>query len=179
LKDDVHSQFGNAEISNAVFTVADDVSIPVVISYTLKVQNYAQRTGKRLFLAPSLFETAKQARFTAGTRHFPVYFEFPWSEFDHVEIVLPKGYELDHPDAPATFNFPPIGSYGVKLAISKDNKLVFDRKLVFGTNEGMLLFSPDVYPQMKKIFDAVHEADSHMLTLKVAQPAVSTAGAGN
>lgn len=179
LKDEIHSQFGNADVSDMAFSVVEDVSVPVAITYKLKVANYAQRTGKRLFVAPSFFEASKQARFSASTRRYPVYFEFPWSEDDHIEIELPKGFELDHADAPSNFKFAPVGSYSVAMALTKDNKLVVDRKLVFGEGGEVLLFPAEVYPAVKKIFDRVHEADSHLLTLKVASAAPPATGAGN
>lgn len=67
----------------------------------MKVQGYAQHTGKRLFVTPAIFEAGFSSRFTRENRQHPIYFDYPWSETDIVNIQLPDGYHLDHGDAVA------------------------------------------------------------------------------
>jgi hypothetical protein len=143
----------------------------VGIRYHVKVQGYAQRTGKRLFLSPAFFEAAMAARFSAETRQLPIYFAYPWSESDVVSIQMPEGFTLDHADAPAPIPFAPIGNYAVKILVKQPNNVLeYHRELVFGSDK-VLLFDIPAYPAIKEIFDGIHEADSHMLTLKAATPA--------
>jgi len=46
------------------------------------------------------------------------------------------------------------------------NFIEYHRELVFGSDK-VLLFDTPAYPAIKEIFDSIHEADGHMLTLKV------------
>jgi hypothetical protein len=107
------------------------------------------------------------AAFTSATRKYPIYFHYPWSEEDYVEVKLPPGYELDHADAPSPVEFAPTGGYNVKIQISSDKRLLYSRKLAFGNN-GRLLFPVATYQALKQVFDAIHQADMHAITLKQA-----------
>ena len=166
LRQELKARFGEFEITNVKFSGSDDAAKGIGVRYHIKVEGYAQRSGKRLFVTPAFFEAALAAKFTASTRQLPIYFSYPWSETDTVNIELPEGYSLDHADAPAPVPFAPIGSYSVKIFIKKPNNVIeYHRELVFGTDK-VLIFGTNAYPAIKEIFDRIHEADTHMLTLK-------------
>jgi hypothetical protein len=173
LKETLKRRFGDFEITAANFHAGDDVAKPIGYSYHIKVNNYAQRTGKRLFLAPGFFEAGTAARFPESRRQYPIYFEYPWSETESVDIQLPAGYELDHADAPGSIIFAPAGSYKIRISISKSNVLHYQRDFTFGEN-GMILVDAEKYAILKHIFDTVHEGDQHMLTLKAKATAEGT-----
>ena len=103
--------------------------------------------------------------FHSATRKYPVYFHYPWSEDDSVEVKLPNGYELDHADIPGTFSLGGEGQYNAKAQISSDHRITYTRQMAFGT-KGSIYFPADAYPALKKIFDVVHESDTHTITLK-------------
>ncbi|HEX4808237.1 MAG TPA: DUF3857 domain-containing protein [Bryobacteraceae bacterium] len=171
LKAGLKRRFADFELSAVKFHAGDNVSDPIGYTYHIKVNNYAQRTGKRLFVAPAYFEAGMGARFPESKRQYPICFEYPWSEADTVNIKLPTGYELDHADAPGQAKFAPAGSYSVKMAISKsDNMLHYKRDFVFG-EDGTIMVDAQNYGILKRIFDAVHEGDGHMLTLRASAPA--------
>lgn len=169
LRDDLKHRFAEFELSNAVFHLAPDPAKGLSITYHIKVHGYTQRTGKRLFVMPDFFAIDIGPRFSDGVRHQPIYFRYPWSEFDSIELQLPEGYVLDHGDAPASFSFLPVGKYTVSVSITKTNKIKYARELVFGS-DNFLLFGPQQYSQLKQIFDRIHEADNHMLALKAEAP---------
>src|ERR1039457_6641871 len=56
---------------------------------------------------------------------------------------------------------------GVAVLFAAEEPLLYSRNLVFGNN-GAIFFPPTVYPQIKKVFDTVHESDMHAITLKQA-----------
>ena len=165
LKDSLKHHFADFELSAVRFGVGDNVANPIGYTYHVKVNNYAQKTGKRLFLTPAFFEVGRGPHFPESNRQYPIYFEYPWSEMESVDIQLPAGYELDHGDAPKSLNFAPAGSYKVAMSISKDNVLHYKRDFVFGEN-GLIVVDAQNYAILKKIFDIVHDGDQHMLTLK-------------
>ena len=63
---------------------------PFIYKYHVRVPEYAQRTGKRLFLQPGFFLKGIDPMFSAGTRRYPIYFHYPWSEEDKITIDLPN-----------------------------------------------------------------------------------------
>jgi Domain of Unknown Function with PDB structure (DUF3857)/Transglutaminase-like superfamily len=166
LRNLVRSQWGGAELSDLKIENVTDQFKPFIYSFHLKVPGYAQRTGKRLFLPPSFFQQGKSQMFTASQRKHPVYFHYPWSERDEVEISLPTGYELDNAEAPNPIVSGDISWSKPQVAITKDGKtLVFRREFMFGAG-GNILFPVTTYENLKRLFDAYHQLDSHAITLK-------------
>jgi hypothetical protein len=166
LKEAMKARLSSAELTNIIIENATDPIKPFVYKYHVRVPDYAQRTGKRLFFQPNFFSKGISALFSAGTRNFPVYFHYPWSEEDKITLTLPKGYSLDNADRPAPINAGEVCKYEVKIGITQDQRtLVYDRTFFFGGNE-TVLFPVEIYPQIKRLFDEVHKADNHMITLK-------------
>ena len=165
LHETLKEKFAEFELTKVQFHVPPDVSKGLSILYHLKIEGYAQRTGKRLFVAPAVFETGSHSRFTEADRKLPIYFYYPWSEIDNIQIQLPEGYRLDHADAPGGLNFQPFGAYRVKISVTTTNKILYERGLTFGKDQ-VPIFEPKAYSLLKQIFDGIHAGDTHMLTLK-------------
>jgi Domain of Unknown Function with PDB structure (DUF3857)/Transglutaminase-like superfamily len=156
-------RISNAEISEVKFENVTDPFKPLVISYKVRVQGYAERTGKRLFLQPSFFEKGVSPLFPTSERKHDVYFKYPWSEDDNIEINLPSGYALDNAESPGDLAFGDLGHQKVKISVTKDQRmLIYKRQFRF---TGML-FPKDSYPNLKRAFDAVRKVDDHTITLK-------------
>jgi hypothetical protein len=68
LKEAVKGRLSSAELSNIVIENADDPVKPFIYKYHVRVPDYAQRTGKRLFFQPGYFNKGIEALFSAGTR---------------------------------------------------------------------------------------------------------------
>lgn len=167
LRESVKQRMSTAEISNAVVENLEDHSKPIIHRYTVRVPNYAQKTGKRLFLQPGFFEYGNKPLFSSAERKFDIYFRYPWSENDSIEIELPKGFALDNADAPAPLaDTGKIGSLDTKISFDQaNNRLIYDREFYFGGN-GMVLFSAKSYNALKGLWDGFHKIDSHTLSLK-------------
>lgn len=167
LKEMVKTRLSSAELTNIVIENATDPVKPFVYKYHVRIPEYAQRTGKRLFFQPGYFHKGVEPMFSAGTRRYPIYFHYPWSEEDEITIQLPKGYTLDNADRPAPINAG-ISKLEVKMGISNDQTtLHYNRSFFFGQRE-VLLFTVDKYEVLKRLFDEVSKADNHMITLKQA-----------
>jgi hypothetical protein len=137
-----------------------------VYKYHVRVPDYGQRTGKRIFFQPAFFQKGISALFSAGTRTYPVYFHFPWSEEDRVTIALPKGYALDNADRPAPVVAGGVCKHEIGMGVTKDEStFILTRTFFFGGNNS-LLFGVNTYEPLKQLFDAIHKADNHMITLK-------------
>jgi hypothetical protein len=145
--------------------VTDPVK-PLIDSFHVRIPGYAQRTGKRLFLQPAFFQYGVGPLFTTTGRKYPIYFHFPWSEDDRIDIELPPGYALDSPDAPSPFGSGKISEYKPSLSVTSDGKkLVYKRAFYFGGG-GSVLYPVESYPQLKVYFEALHKQDNHTIALK-------------
>ncbi len=167
LKEEIKKQISAAEISNISIENVNDSEKPFIYQYKIRVPNYAQKTGKRLFLQPGLFEYGSNPLFSSATRKYDIYFNFPWSEADDIEISLPKGFELDNAENPSDIADPSkIGSLKIFIGVDKDVTLLkYKRDFYFGGG-GKILFPVAAYEPLKNLFDAFHKTDSHTITLK-------------
>jgi hypothetical protein len=142
LKEMVTKRLSSAELTNIVIENATDPVNPFIYKYHVRVPGYAQQTGKRLFFQPGYFEKGVNALFSAGTRRYPIYFRYPWSEEDKITITLPKGYALDNADRPAPISAG-ISKHEINMGLSQDNvTLHYNRNFFFGQRD-VLLFGVD------------------------------------
>ena len=167
IKDELKRQIGIAEITGLSIENFDDNSKPLTYQYNVRVPNYTQKTGKRIFIQPGFFEYGSTPVFSSETRNYNIYFPYPWSEYDEIEIQLPKGYELDGVSSPGNVSDPSdIASLNVGMSIVRaSNTLRYRRNFHFGGG-GNILFPIESYKPLKALFDAVQKADAHALSLK-------------
>jgi hypothetical protein len=166
LKEEIKAKMSTAELSGIRIENISDSSRPLIHAYHIRIPGYAQRTGKRLFLQPAVFQRGAAPLFSASERRYSVYFHYPWSESDELLIDLPTGYSLDNADAPASFGSSGISEYNPAIAVTKDGRsIIYKRQFFFGGG-GNILFPVTAYAQLKTYFDQLHKQDSHAITLK-------------
>ena len=166
IKEEIKGQMSSAEISNIKVENVMEYNKPLVYTFHIRVPDYAQRTGKRLFLQPAFFQHGKGPLFATNDRKYPIYFHYPWSEEDTVNIELPKGYAFDNADAPAPFGSGKISDYKVTIQVAKDGSfLIYKRNFFFG-GDSTILFPVTSYSPLKGYFDMLHKEDNHSLALK-------------
>ena len=171
LKNDFKARLGSAELTDVQIENVTDPVKPFAYSFHVKVPGYAQRTGKRLFLQPSFFQHGRGPLFPTAARRHDVYFHYPWSEEDHIEIALPEGFALDNPEAPAKLTAGELSTYEPVAQMSTDGRtLVWGRKFYFGASRkaggSSLLFPTASYPSLKAYFDTVSKQDDTTIALK-------------
>ncbi|MDQ3801725.1 MAG: DUF3857 domain-containing protein [Acidobacteriota bacterium] len=167
LKSEIKTRISTAEISEIGIENLMDAEKPLVFQYKIRVPNYAQKTGKRIFLQPGFFEYGTNPLFSSATRKHDIYFHYPWSEQDAIEIRYPKTFDLDSADTPGTLGDPQrITLLDINMKADRANAvMLYERKFHFG-GKGQILFQPASYQPLKGLFDAFHKADSHTITLR-------------
>jgi hypothetical protein len=166
LQKDIEAQFPGAEVSRIEIDNVTSSELPLTWRYHIKIEGYARRTGKRLFLQPAVLQRGRPARFTETARQFPIYFHYPWTDIDHVTIKIPQGFELDNAEMPASIPMDKVGHFKISAAYNKTRReLTYQRELVFGQNLAVL-FPVAAYQAVKTVFDMIHSADDHVITLK-------------
>ncbi len=167
VKEEIRSRISTAEVSEMTVENFDDNTKPLVYFCRVRIPNYAQKTGKRLIFQPGFFEYGVSPLFPSASRTHNIYFAYPWSEHDEIEITLPDGYVPDNPDAPAdVFDGSKIGFLKITMGLVKNaNKLTYKRDFYFGSGKSVL-FPVAAYPLLKDLFDLFNKADSHQITLR-------------
>ena len=181
LQESIAKQLPGAEISGIVWENLRGNALPLVVRYKVKVPGYAEVAGSRIVLTPDYFDHGKPALFSAEQRHYPIFFDHAWAEHDNIEIVLPEGFSLEAPSAPADVG-DPSGALGVRYQVAykpKHRRLSYHRDFALGGN-GAIAFQAASYPAIKALTDAITRSDEHSLVLKPkpAAPPSDTAPAG-
>jgi hypothetical protein len=167
FKEEFKQRMSAAEIIDLRIENLEDPSKPLAYSFKVRVPNYAQRTGRRLFFQPGFFEYGSSPAFSTATRTHNIYFPYPWSENDDIRIELPENFELDNAEAPPTIaDQSKIGMLDIRMSIDKaGHALICKRRFYFG-GDGKILFPVSVYQPMKDLFDQFHKADTHTISLR-------------
>ncbi len=166
MKKRIEAEHGEVEVSNIKIENVNDPLLPFHYTYQVKIMNYAQRTGKRLFFQPAFFEHGHRARFENAERKTGIVFQYAFSEIDQVRIEMPEGYELESPEAPGSAKLANVGDHSIEISVEKLGKaIVTNRNFVWG-KEGQTVFNREAYTQLKAIFDEIHKRDEHLLTLR-------------
>ncbi len=167
LKSEIKRRMSTAEVSDIQMENVSESGKTFIQQYKIRVPNYAQKTGKRIFLQPGFFEYGESPLFATATRRYDVYFNYPWSENDDIEIEMPKGFALDNADVPAPLaDAQKISSLSIKIGVDdKANTLKYQRKFFFGGGNNTL-FPSASYKPLKSLFDEFHKSDTHTITLK-------------
>jgi hypothetical protein len=154
------------EISNVETAENKDSSIPFSVSFSIKARNYGIKSGSRHFCQTAFFQLSSNPLFLLSDRVHPIYFQNPWSEIDDVAFKLPSSLEPELIPTPSVVNAGQLANF--RSSITFDDKtrvLRFRRILEFGKNE-MILFPTSEYGDIKGLFDAIHIADSKVISLK-------------
>ncbi|HUK88989.1 MAG TPA: hypothetical protein VLZ81_01210, partial [Blastocatellia bacterium] len=129
-------------------------------SYESLSPTSASSTERRLLLRPAVLARKDESLFSSDTRINKVYFHYPWSETDRVNIEIPDGLTPEQLPDDVTID---IGALNYRASFHRDgNTVVYERKL----SVNGIVFDVDEYPTLKAFFDRVHQADQSVLSLK-------------
>ncbi|MBM3759380.1 MAG: DUF3857 domain-containing protein [Acidobacteria bacterium] len=145
LRKRLEGRYAGAKITNLKIENAGKPVGDVVVQFDIEMDNYAQRTGKRLFFQPAFFQYGDQPLFTAAERKMPVMFREAYTEQDTIRFRYPEGYALDHAEIPGTVNLGGVGTFKMSGSVSnREPLLTMNRELVWG-EKGTLFFDPKLY----------------------------------
>ncbi len=165
-KKQLEAQYPGAQITDLKVENADQPTGYFTVTYTIQIENYAQRLGKRLILQPGFFQYSKKPIFTASTRKHPVQYGHAFTDVDAVTIEIPEGFVIDAADMPGTTKLGEIGEYTFSATYAKETRtLRAKRNLMWGKGGG-LWFEPKAYPSLKQLWDRLHSTDNHQITFK-------------
>lgn len=174
VRDLVQEHLKLAELTEIKVENADAPLEPLKMSFHLRVPEYADRTGTRLFFQPAVFQKNVPRTFTAATRVTDLIFSYACINSDLIRIALPEGFSLEAAAAPGSFNIGELGNYATAISVrKKGTEIVYERTF---TRRGLNI-PAKFYKAVQSAYDMIHERDAHTLTLKhgdAAKPSAAT-----
>ena len=126
---------------------------PLTAVFNVEVPEFASAAGKRLMVPTALFQPKQKRVLKNGTRKFPVYYNYAFSEDDHMNLHLPEGYTLETLASPQT-----AATKFARYTTSANTKgayLNLERSLRFNG----VFFQPDRYEELRNFFAKVQAGD--------------------
>jgi hypothetical protein len=132
---------------------------PVVVTFDIEVPNFGATTGKRMILPLDIFVGHSGSAFQHETRKHPIYFNYPYQEYDQVFFQLPKGYDVEKLPVTARETID-VGRYASSWT-QQSNLIVMQRRFALD----WFFFQPTDYPRIKDFFSKVHNDDEESAVL--------------
>jgi hypothetical protein len=156
------SEFSLPTYDVVSFSYTEDNSrrLPVIHeTLVLKVNNYAQETGRRIFVNPNILTRSSEKLTEDKDRRLPVEIREEYQHVDSVQIAIPDGYEVESMcrDLQLENKF---GKYK-RTTVVKPGKIIFmrDREQFSGR------FPVKDYPEIEKFYNDMYEADHTSIVL--------------
>jgi Domain of Unknown Function with PDB structure (DUF3857)/Transglutaminase-like superfamily len=127
---------------------------PVVREYLHVVSpNYANLSGKRLFISPNLFDKSTTRLAADSARKYDYVYNYAYKDVDSISIKIPAGYQ---PEAvPADIHIDSkYGKYNCSVKVSAD-KITYYRS----REESVNRFAPSDYQGLVKFYEQLYKAD--------------------
>lgn len=132
---------------------------PLIGEFNLKVTGWVSGAGKRALLPVGLFGASETHLFEHLDRVHPIYFEFPFQRTDDVTIDLPLGWQISSTPKPERLDAKAVvytlGAVNDKGTLHLNRDLKVD----------ILLLPIQSYPNLRKIFQIVRNADEAQVIL--------------
>jgi hypothetical protein len=138
---------------------------PLTVIFAIEVPEFASAAGKRLLVPFALFQPKRANLFKSGTRKYPVYFHYAFTERDEITLELPEGYSAETL-ASAQLATTPYASYKSQASMN-GKRMQLERALLFNG----VFFQPDRYADLREFFGKVQAGDESQSVLRQGPPA--------
>ncbi|HEX6180743.1 MAG TPA: DUF3857 domain-containing protein [Chitinophagaceae bacterium] len=165
LSKDKLKQFLNENIDLATYDIVDfkydqeKRKVPVVNEYLkLSISNYAQVTGKRIFVVPNI-SNRTGLKLDQSERKYPIKL---WNEFvesDSVDITVPAGYKVEALPNTVVLESK-FGKYQASYKV-ENNTITYYRR--FERYSG--IFENTLYADLVKFYEQLYKADRNKIVL--------------
>jgi len=134
--------------------------LPVIIeTLELKVSNYAQISGKRIFIKPDILTRSSEKLTEDKDRRLNIELDEEFRHIDSADIKIPAGYVVESSPKDIILENK-FGKYLLKTEV-KGNLIVFTRLREQFSNR----FPPKEYAEVVKYYNEIYEADHTSIVL--------------
>lgn len=134
--------------------------IPVVDEYLkLTATNYANITGKRLFIKPNLFNKMGEKLSADKPRKYDITFTFSFRDVDTIRFKVPDGYTVEAMPRPVTLETA-FGKYSIAYTV-ENNRVEMLR--TYQRSAGQ--YPAAEYPKLVSFFESIYKADRSTIVL--------------
>jgi hypothetical protein len=149
-----------AAVSMTAVENADNSAPSLIARFEVSIPGLVTAAGEKTLLPVSPLTGTAQYPFRQTARNYPVYFPFPYREFDDIVLTLPEGQAAEVRPAPRKTDND-FSTYSLVCAQENPTRLHIQRDLVIKKS----YYAVDQYPALKAFFDAVRAGDEEQIVL--------------
>jgi hypothetical protein len=143
-------------------------SLPAMVTeYTFKVPGWVAGAGKRALLPVGLFSSPEKGVFENAARTHAVYFHYPYTKVDEIQIELPLGWKVGSLARPVDQDAK-AAAYTLK-AEEQNGILHLTRKL----RSDLMMVPKENYGALRGFFQVVRTGDEEQVVLQPASASAS------
>lgn len=138
----------------------DNNSLQLVVEYEVVIPGLTTQAGDRLLLQIYPLVNPERYPFSSPQRKYPVYFPYPYREFDDIVINLPENVTLEAlPEAKKKET--DFSSYSLVKTLENPQRLHIQRDFSIKKS----YFPVNQYPNLKNFFDFARSSDEEQIIL--------------
>ncbi len=100
------------EISEYTLQNKEDISQPVIETFSFFKENACDLIADKVYLSPMLFFAMEENPFKLEKREYPIDFSYPWADKYIINIGIPEGYKAEILPEPSRVTLPEdLGSF--------------------------------------------------------------------
>jgi uncharacterized protein DUF3857 len=154
----------NAKVDMTAAVGWENQDQPLTAVFNVEVPEFASAAGKRLLVPNALFQPKLKRVLKSGTRRFPVYYNYAFSETDQITLQLPQSYTLETLAAPQTATTK-FARYTTSAGTT-GNHVNLERSLKFNG----IFFQPERYEEVRDFFSRVQAGDELQTVVRQSAP---------
>jgi hypothetical protein len=134
---------------------------PVLVAdFRLKIANWATAGRKRLLVPVGIFSAGEKQTFIHASRHYSVYFEYPYDHMDDLRISLPQGWQIASVPKASAVDLK-AAKYAYTFRNSEGAAIVHrDLQIQF------VLLEQQFYPTLRGLFQSLKSKDEEQIVLQ-------------
>ena len=129
-------------------------------NYKIKVNRYASKAGKRLFVPLNLINQMGRSLPKVKDRKQPISFELGYQDADEITFIIPADYKVESIPKNIESISSPYGTYQIEIE-ENEGSIVYKRKLTLNPIE----VSPTEYQSVRDFYKKIAKFDSAKLVL--------------
>ncbi len=163
LKKKLTSYYPDIQIDSIVSKTSKDLKSAVKKVVYCKIPNAATVSGDLIYVKPIAFSDFDENPFKSAERNFPVDMPYNAKEQVVVNMMLPKGFEVESMPKTSIISLPDAGGKSQFLSENKNNeKLVINSTIQLNKSS----FSPEEYPQLRTFYSLIASKLDEQIVLK-------------
>ncbi|MBW8200148.1 DUF3857 domain-containing protein [Flagellimonas abyssi] len=157
----LEKKYSNLEISEYEIQNVENLSKPIVQSFSYRSESAFDEISGKLYLSPLLHLATKVNPFKAAKREFPVDYGYPWEDKYLININLPEGYMVESVPEPIVVLLPEgIGQFRYNISAT-GNTINARVETVFNSS----VVPAFLYGDLKEFYSHIVEKEAEKIIL--------------